>query len=963
MRHVRSSVVLGSLAFLVLILLPALASAQSSFTGIVKDTSGAILPGVTVEAASPVLIEKVRAVSTDAQGRYTLVNLRPGTYSLTFALPGFTTLVRDAIELSSNFTMTLDADLRVGALEESVTVSGDSPIVDVQNAQRTQVLTRDVIDALPITRNSQSIASVVPGVKLSRPDVGGSQMMEQVAQSTHGSLVKDITMQVDGMMVNSSMNDYGIQAYNDDAMNAEVSVQTSAVPVEVSAGGIRINMIPKDGGNRFSGAGYFGGTPESWQSSNIDDDLRAKGIRAPNGIKHVQDFNVSEGGPIIKDKLWFFGSARHISVDEKVTNAFYPDGSPAIVDQYVRSALVRLTYQMTPKNKLSSYFQKIYKFKGHELTTGTDVVTASQIRDPKHAQYYVGQVKYTSTITPKLLFEGGYSTNIERLSQRYQPGIEQTPFTPAWYAGAAKQDVVLTTLTNAALSQSANLPNNYAVSSQLTYVKGIHNIKTGFQWVFGRVGYKYIANADLVQQYRSGVPDTVLVYNTPTEYYTDVSQNQGFYVSDSVSFRRLTLNGGVRLEHLNTKVADVEVGAGRFMPARSYGQGDIVDADGKQLDALPNWWNIAPRVNATYDLFGDAKTALKVSANKYVVSWAGGFAQRYNPMTFASDSRLWRDTNGDDIAQDSEIGPSNNSNFGIRQSRFPSADLSREYNIEYSAGVQRQLLPGVSVLGAWFRRTYKNSEGLRNVLVSPSDYTAFTFASPLDGTPVTMYNLNSAKQGQVKLVDVNSDVNHRTYDGFEVSFNARLPHGANVFGGWTSDRLVRVSCDTNDPNQLRFCDERDYGIPYRHDFKFAGNYPLPWGFQISGIFMSYAGNANNTNYTGVNNTNPDGSLAPFLRTNYLVPAALYPNGQRTQALTVNLSEPGTSYLKRWNQLDLEGKRVFRIKRAQFTGQVSVYNVLNSNVVLSQNQNYGAALGQPLTLLQARIVRAALQYKF
>jgi hypothetical protein len=272
-------------------------------------------------------------------------------------------------------------------------------------------------------------------------------------------------------------------------------------------------------------------------------------------------------------------------------------------------------------------------------------------------------------------------------------------------------------------------------------------------------------------------------------------------------------------------------------------------------------------------------------------------------------------------------------------------------------------MPGVSVLGAWFRRTYKNSEGLRNMLVSPSDYTPFTFASPLDGTPITMYNLNPAKQGQVKNVDVNSDVNHRTYDGFEISFNARLPRGANLFGGWTSDRLVRVSCDTNDPNQLRFCDETQYDIPFRSDFKFSANHPLPWGLQISGVFMSYAGNANNTNFTGVNNTNPDGSLSPYLRVNYLVPANLYPNGQRTQALTVNLAEPGTSYLKRWNQLDLDGKRVFRIGRTQLTGQVSVYNVLNSNVVLTQNQNLGAALGQPLTILQGRIVRAAFQYKF
>ena len=219
--------------------LPLAASAQSAFSGSVKDTTGAILPGVTVEAASPALIEKARLVVTDAQGRYTIVDLRPGIYTVTFTLTGFGTLVRSGLELQSGVTLPLSVELKVGAIEESVTVSGASPLVDVQAASRNQVLTRDIIDALPVTRNLQSVGAIVPGVKMNRPDVGGSQMMEQIAQSTHGSATKDITMQVDGMSINSTMNDNIIMPYHDDAVNQEVSVQTSAVNAEVSAGGLR----------------------------------------------------------------------------------------------------------------------------------------------------------------------------------------------------------------------------------------------------------------------------------------------------------------------------------------------------------------------------------------------------------------------------------------------------------------------------------------------------------------------------------------------------------------------------------------------------------------------------------------------------------------------------------------------------------------------------------------------------
>jgi hypothetical protein len=935
------------LAALACVLLPVAASAQSAFSGSVKDTSGAVLPGVTVEAASPALIEKVRSVTTDAQGRYTIVDLRPGIYTLTFTLTGFATLVRSGLELQSNVTLPLSVDLKVGAVEETVTVSGASPLVDVQAASRSQVLTRDIIDALPVTRNLQSVGAIVPGVKMNRPDVGGSQMMEQIAQSTHGSASKDITMQVDGMSINSTMNDNVIMPYHDDAVNQEVSVQTSAVNAEVSAGGLRINMIPKDGGNRVAGTLYLGGTPESWQSANIDDELRAKGVRAPNGVAHVQDFNGSIAGPIIKDRLWWFTSARHISVDEKVTNAFYPDGSPAIVDQYVRDILNRMTAQVTPKNKVSLYFERIWKFKGHELNPGYDVVTASNIRDPKHSLYYVAQSKYTSTITSKLLFEAGTSINIERLSQRYQPGIEKVRYSPEWYAQAARQDTVLNTLRSAALSQSNNLPNKYLVSTALSYVTGSHNFKTGMQWQFGKIGYQYDANADLVQIYRNGAPNSVNVYNTPTEAFTFLQADRGFFAQDTWTRNRLTLSGGVRFEHFDSELQRVDLPPSRFLPARSFGP----------VKHYPLWNDVAPRFSAVFDLFGDARTALKFTANKYMASWAGGWAARYNPFTFASDTRSWSDLNRDDIAQDNEIGPSNNLKFGVEQSRFPDSNLRREYNIEYGASVQRELLPRVSVLVGYYRRNFRNLEKSINTLLTVNDYIPFTATNPGDGQPITVYNLNPAKRGQVNLVDSNSDVNKRFYDGYELSFNARLPRGGNLFGGWSSDRIRNITCDTNDPNRLRYCDQTELDIPFRQDFKLAGHYPLPWGFAASATLMSFAGNANQT------------EVWPFilqtqsLTVNWPVPSTLFPGGQTVAGLTIPVIPPGTKFLNRWQQLDVDGRRTFKIGKYQWTGILNVYNTLNSNVVLTENQTFGPALGQPLTILQGRIFRAALQMKF
>src|SRR5580765_1750516 len=495
-----------------LLFVPATARAQSAFSGVVRDASGAVLPGVNVEASSPVLIERVRSVVTDGEGRYTIVDLRPGTYKLTFTLTGFSTVIRDAVELPGNTTVPINVDLKVGALEESVTVSGQSPLVDIQNAQRTQVLERDVIDALPTTRNMQSVGAIIPGVKISRPDVGGSQGMEQTYMRTHGADDRHTNIQVDGMTVNSSMGDGNIQAYNDDALAQQVVFQTSALPAEVAAGGVRVNMIPKDGGNSFKGGGFFGGTAHGWQSDNNDDALRARGFLYRNFVQHVQDFNFNMGGPIVRDKFWFFSTARHVSVDEGVANTFYKVpyqkhevGDPAIQEQFVRDILLRLTYQASPKNKLSAYMERIWKFKDPELLPNVDPVTASDIRDWRHALYYVGQVKFTSTLTNRLLYEAGYSTNIERLSQSYQPAIEEIanhPFTPAWYSQVTHNNATTTNVTGAALGGSTGTyPDRKVLSTALSYVSGTHALKTGAQWSFGVDGNSQLRTGDIVQNY------------------------------------------------------------------------------------------------------------------------------------------------------------------------------------------------------------------------------------------------------------------------------------------------------------------------------------------------------------------------------------------------------------------------------------------------------------------------------
>src|SRR5437870_5587046 len=281
-----------------LALTPRTASAQSGFAGIVKDTTGAVLPGVTVEASSPALIEGRRSAVTDERGQYKIVDLRPGTYTVAFTLPGFSTLKREAIELAANFTAALNVELEVGGVAETVTVTGETPLVDSQTATNQQVLPLQLVDTVPMGgRNIQSIGAVLTGITQSLPDVGGAQGMQQTYMATHGADPRDNSVQVDGMSLNGIEGDGAIQQYYNPLMFSEMSYQTGAISAETSGGGVRLNMIPKDGGNTFNGDLFFSTTNSSFQGQSLTPELVNRGLKSADSMDSMHDVNVAVGGP------------------------------------------------------------------------------------------------------------------------------------------------------------------------------------------------------------------------------------------------------------------------------------------------------------------------------------------------------------------------------------------------------------------------------------------------------------------------------------------------------------------------------------------------------------------------------------------------------------------------------------------------------------------------------------------
>lgn len=302
-----------------IVLIPSATYAQASIAGTVKDASGAVLPGVTVEASSPALIERTRSVVTDGTGQYKVVDLRPGTYTVTFALPGFSTVKREGVELSGAFTATVNADLRVGAVEETITVSGETPIVDIQSTTRQQVLDHAVIDAVPTGRLVQNLGVLLPGVSVSggltlngvgTQDVGGSSGNAVSQLASHGGRGLDQRTTMNGLSLMLSAGVNNTPYVPNMGSTQEVTIDTSGVSAEAAEGGVRVNVIPKEGGNTFRGLIFASFANESMQSSNFTDRLKIRGFTTPNALKKVADLNPAFGGPILQNKLWFYASHR-----------------------------------------------------------------------------------------------------------------------------------------------------------------------------------------------------------------------------------------------------------------------------------------------------------------------------------------------------------------------------------------------------------------------------------------------------------------------------------------------------------------------------------------------------------------------------------------------------------------------------------------------------------------------------
>lgn len=960
--------------------------APAAIAGIVKDSSGGVMPGVTVEAASPALIEQVRSAVTDAQGQYRISDLRPGTYSVTFTLPGFSSVRREGVELSAAFTASINAEMTVGSLEETLTVTGQSPVVDVQNTVQQRAITATVIDAIPSARTFQGLSQLIPGVTRSDgQDVGGTSGERFSSVAIHGSRAGDMPLIYDGMRYNN-MNGSGGGGLTVWMINTgnvqEMSVQTAGSSAENQVSGVFVNVIPKEGGNQTHGSFFANYSGKGMQSNNLTEEIKARGLPTVTTIDRLWDVNPAIGGPIKENKLWYFSSIRYwgnatnvggIWTNSTINTPFYtPDFSKPGKDgdTYNASENIRLSWQATEKQKLSVYYDiQQRKVARRNLAPNVAPEATELLVTPRN---YFTQVSWSYPLTSRLLLQAGNTSYISSFTADRQPEVLPTTIamreaTTGFQWGA---------LSGRPFFEDVSWAHNQKVD--LTYTTGSHALKFGMQMIEGTHVRHNDVNQNLWAVLRNGVPSSLTVWATPYDTEERLKPSPSFFAQDQWTRRRMTLNVGLRFDYLNAYVPELH-----FPPVAFVSTPRDFDA----VYNVPKWGDLSPRLGVAYDLFGNGKTAIKASWNRYVASQTAGLANLNDPVitSVTSANRTWADRNGDyvpdcdflNLDSNGECGAISDRNFGANNPRATRYDPDllrgfgkRPFDWEVTAGVQQELRPGIALNMTYFRHWFGNQYVTENTAVTSGDFDTYCIPGPSDsrlpgggGSQICgFHDVTPEKFGRVSnLVTFAHNFGDRreVYNGVDANLNARLTDGAFVQGGLSTGRTVIDNCYANDLPQLNTGNTTS---PKNKDYcattpswgsgtqvKFVGNYRLPYDIGASATYQNVAGPVINATYLVTN-----AQIAPSLGRNL--------SSGTNGTVTVDLIPPSVQHEKRINQLDVRLSRLFRLGGGRtLNAMFDLYNATNSSAVQTLNNTFGPAWRRPNSIIAGRLAKFGAQF--
>ena len=918
-------------AALALLFVAASAWAQDGvITGRVADASGAVLPGVNVSLTSPAVLGG-RAAITDEQGGYRFGLLPPGVYNLQFELPGFNTVVRQGVQLTTNFTSSLNVVMEVGAVTESITVVGASPLIDVTNAIVATTFTKELTEALPTGHDVFSMLAVTPGVQLTAPDVGGSRAGLRAQFRVFGSTSQWNV--IEGAIMASLQ-------YEDPDNYQEVQVAGASKGADAPVGGSFNNFIVKSGGNTLRGLTFYDREPLRLQSSNLTEEMTAQGVTNTSSVARYQSVHGDIGGPIVRNRLWWYYGFRNLNSDNWVPGYYNTETSlPEPLYTTLRNHATKLNYQVTPNNTLTYSAQ--YNSKSLP-NSGASAFVDSASTSLTDFPYWIQGVTYTSVLSNRSTLEvkwgefgwrwwtrpGADEIAREDLDTRLVRGSRSAPFVDR--------------------SHHMNISGVYSLNTSGTRA-GDHTLRIGYGYLYEGAPYEFLSPKDDIRTFwRGGFqrPVEIEIYDTPFSFENEVTHQWGF-VNDTWNVGRLAVSGGVRFDtFLPYYEEQGKSGAGPYQEAVTY--------PGFSFHRLNG---LVPRASLVYDVFGSGRTAVKVAYGRYMYnagtmtnanSMMAGFVnpmakttRRYRwdgTLPFVPDPALLLSTSG---------GPN----------RTLDPELRLPHTDEFVAGIDQQLLADTTVRFTYVRKLERNRMVRQNTAIPFAAYNipvqvldrGRDFASPADDRFLTVYSLDRAFVGKRADLLTNDPAHKSDFATYNAEVVKRLSNRSQVLAGfdvshyqtWSFASAISqdIASDTGggppqDPNRANFSNYLDY---WHWQFKTLASYELPYGIGASGSVRLTKGE-------------------PYGR-------SLNVAGLTQGSVTLTVEPQGTFFYDTVKLVDLRFAKTIPIGKGRLEGLFDLFNLTNSSAILGLNNQTGASYGQVLTTVNPRIARLGVRWSF